>query len=127
MKPSAAIASPYIAYGNLLANGTVKDVIDQVGLVTWAVSGPDLLSLADQLRHASGVQQAVAFGTALHVSGEDAAALERAIEPFRKEPYTWRQIPSGLEDVFIHLMDSAQDNFAADEHAPAASHHREPS
>ena len=113
----------YIAYGNLLANGTVKDVIDQVGLITWAVSGPDLLSLADQLRHESGVQQAVAFGTALHVSGEDAAALERAIAPFRKEPYTWRQIPSGLEDVFIHLMDNAPDNFAADEHAPVAPHH----
>jgi ABC-2 type transport system ATP-binding protein len=117
----------YIAYGNLLANGTVKDVIDQVGLTTWAVSGPDLLALADQLRHQSGVQEAVAFGTALHVSGEDAAALERAIAPFRKEPYTWRQIPSGLEDVFIHLMDSAKDNFAADEHAPAAPHHHVPS
>jgi len=117
----------YIAYGNLLANGTVKDVIDQVGLVTWAVSGPDLLALADRLRHESGVQQAVAFGTALHVSGADAAALERAIAPFRKEPYTWRQIPSGLEDVFIHLMDSAPDNFAADEHGPTAPHHREPS
>src|SRR6266704_3636879 len=36
----------YISYGNLLAHGTVKEVIDQVGLTTWSVSGPDLLSIA---------------------------------------------------------------------------------
>jgi ABC-2 type transport system ATP-binding protein len=103
----------YIAYGNLLAHGTVKEVVDQVGLTTWSVSGPDLLKLADELRHHSGVQQAVAFGAALHVSGEDAVALESAIAPFRREPYTWKQIPSGLEDVFIHLMDRSPDNFVA--------------
>jgi ABC-2 type transport system ATP-binding protein len=118
----------YIAYGNLLANGTVQEVVDQVGLTTWSVSGPDLLSLAEGIRHQPGVQQAVAFGTSLHVSGEDAAALEQAIMPFRREPYTWRQIPSGLEDVFIHLMDRSQDNFALANHSPSApSHHSESS
>lgn len=111
----------YIAYGNLLANGTVKEVIDQVGLTTWSVSGPDLLKLAEDLRHRPGVQQAVAFGTAIHVSGEDATALEQAIAAYRREPYTWRQIPSGLEDVFIHLMDRSQDNFGV-EAPPAPAH-----
>src|SRR5450631_296352 len=53
----------YIAYGNLLANGTVKEVVDQVGLTTWSVSGPDLFSIADEIRHRPGVEQAVAFGT----------------------------------------------------------------
>ena len=103
----------YIAYGNLLAHGTVRDVIDHVGLTTWSVSGPDLLKLAEEIRHHLGVQQAVAFGTALHVSGEDAEALAGAIAPFRRDPYTWREIPSGLEDVFIHLMDQSTDNFTA--------------
>lgn len=111
----------YIAYGNLLAHGTVKEVIDQVGLTTWSVSGPDLLKLAEKIRHRPGVDQAVAFGTALHVSGEDASALDHAIADFRHEPYTWRQIPSGLEDVFIHLMDRSQDNFAAQ--SPSAAAH----
>jgi len=41
----------------------------------------------------------------LHVSSNDAAALERAIAPFRHEPNEWRQIPSGLEDAFISLME----------------------
>ena len=48
---------------------------------------------------------------ALHVSGDDSNALELAIAPYRREPYTWVKIPSGLEDIFIHLMDSSQDNF----------------
>src|SRR5437773_7524431 len=67
----------YISYGKLLTHGTVREVVDHVGLTTWSVSGPDLLDLAQKLREQPGVQQAVAFGTALHVSGEDAAALER--------------------------------------------------
>jgi len=103
----------YIAYGNLLANGTVKEVVDHVGLTTWSVSGPDLLSIAEEIRHLPGVQQAVAFGTALHVSGDDPVALESAIAPFRRAPYTWTKIPSGLEDVFIHLMDHSKDNFTS--------------
>jgi ABC-2 type transport system ATP-binding protein len=102
----------YIAYGNLLTHGTVKEVVDHVNLTTWSVTGPDLLKLAEDLRDAEGVQQAVAFGTALHVSGDDAAALERAIAPFRRAPYEWQLVRSGLEDVFIHLMDSSKDNFA---------------
>jgi ABC-2 type transport system ATP-binding protein len=102
----------YIAYGKLLAQGTVAEVIDQARLTTWSVSGPDLAGLARQLREQSAVLQAVAFGTTLHVSGDDAAALEAAIAPFRTADYRWEKMRSGLEDVFIHLMDSAEDNFA---------------
>jgi ABC-2 type transport system ATP-binding protein len=104
----------YISYGNLLTHGTVADVINHVGLTTWAVSGPGLLELATKLRGTPGVQQAVAFGTALHVSGEDAGALEKAIVPYRKDPYEWTQVRSGLEDVFIHLMEKSTDNFQPD-------------
>jgi ABC-2 type transport system ATP-binding protein len=100
----------YISYGALLAYGTVAEVIAQARLTTWSVSGPNVLALAEQLRGRSGVRQAVAFGNRLHVSGDDAVALERAIAPFRVEPYEWRRIESGLEDVFIHLMDRSQES-----------------
>src|SRR6266403_2783715 len=95
----------YISKGKLLADGTVDEVVSRVGLTTWSVRGPDLAQLAEQLRKTPGVQQAVAFGNSLHVSSNDAAALERAIAPFRHEPNEWRQIPSGLEDAFISLME----------------------
>jgi ABC-2 type transport system ATP-binding protein len=103
----------YIAYGKLLAYGTVPDVIAHTGLTTWAVVGPDLHSLAEQLRGRPGVKQAVAFGSMLHVSGDDAAALEQAIAPFRVAPYEWTRIGSSLEDVFIHLMERSADNFTS--------------
>ncbi len=106
----------YIAYGNLLASGTVAEVVDKVGLSTWAVRGPDLIRLAEQLRTLPGVQQAVMFGNALHVSGDNDAALAQAVAPFQREPLEWARIRSGLEDVFIHLMGESRDNFAPPAH-----------
>jgi len=100
----------YISYGDLLTHGTVAEVIAAARLTTWSVTGPDLLKLAGEIRRQPGVQQAVAFGNSLHVSGEDGAALERAIAPFRTPGREWTPIRSGLEDVFIHLMDRSRDN-----------------
>jgi ABC-2 type transport system ATP-binding protein len=100
----------YISYGNLLTAGTVDEVIEHAHLTTWEVSGPRLLKLAEQLRAAPGVRQAVAFGNSLHVSGDHAAELERAIRSFRTGTHDWRQIDPGLEDVFIHLMDQRKGN-----------------
>ena len=102
----------YIAYGNLLARGTVDEVVAGARLSTWEVSGARIAELAAQLRGRDGVEQVVPFGNALHVSGRDAAKLEAAIAPLRTEPgRNWERIASGLEDVFISLMDSAEDNF----------------
>jgi ABC-2 type transport system ATP-binding protein len=103
----------YIAYGRLLTHGTVSEVVAQAHLTTWAVSGPDLHHLAEELRRHPGVRQAVAFGNRLHVSSDDAQALEAAIAPFRTAPYQWHRIDSGLEEVFIHLMNRAPDNYSS--------------
>jgi ABC-2 type transport system ATP-binding protein len=103
----------YISYGNLLAKGTVAEVIDQAKLTTWSVTGPELGKLADQLRKLPGVEEAVMFGSRLHVSGGDAGQLEKTIAPFRARGYEWEPIRPSLEDVFIHLMQKSQDNFAA--------------
>ncbi len=98
----------FILNGKLLTHGRVDEVIEQGHLTTWSVSGPNLLNLAAQLRGRPGVEQAVAFGSVLHVSGSDPAALEQAVAPFRTREREWRQIESGLEDVFIHFMDASK-------------------
>lgn len=98
----------FIAYGDLLSVGTVSEVVERANLTTWAVSGPNVIKLADRLRGLPGVEQAVAFGTALHVSGDDVAALENSIAPFRTKEYEWSKVDSGLEDVFIHLMERSK-------------------
>ena len=46
-----------------------------------------------------------AFGASLHVSGTDAALLERSIEPLRADPrLRWAKARPSLEDVFIHTL-----------------------
>ena len=102
----------YIAYGNLLAHGTVAEVIKAAGLTTWEVSGENLAPLADKIRGLPGVEQVVAFGTTLHVSGREAELLRASIAPLMTNTHRWTKIESGLEDVFISLMDTAKDNFS---------------
>ena len=101
----------YIAYGNLLASGTVEEVVKAGGLTTWEVSGGNLSALADKIRGLPGVEQVVAFGATLHVSGRDAEKLRASVVPFMTDAYRWAKIESGLEDVFISLMETAKDNF----------------
>ena len=88
------------------------EVLITARLTTWTVSGPGLRALANSLRGRPGVEQVVAFGNTLHLSGRDRAALEASLAPWRGGPYTVRPIDSSLEDVFISLMESAKDNFA---------------
>ena len=97
----------YIAYGRLLATGTPDEVLHLYRLSTWAVSGPAtrLATLSAELKGLAGVSHVTAFGNTLHVTGEDAAALERALAPFlAREGLAWRKAEAGLEDVFLHLM-----------------------
>jgi ABC-2 type transport system ATP-binding protein len=105
----------YIAYGKLLATGTPDEVLHLFALVTWEVNGSSdkLAELSTQLHARSGVAHVTAFGHTLHVTGEDAASLERAIAPFRNGPgLKWRRAEPTLEDVFIHLMPKGVDNFS---------------
>jgi ABC-2 type transport system ATP-binding protein len=94
----------YIAYGKLITNGPVAEVIAAAGLSTWSVAGEALGELAVQLRSTPGLM-VTAFGGTLHISGDDAAALEAAIAPFRANPrWRWQPAEPSLEDVFILLM-----------------------
>lgn len=102
----------YIAYGVLLTHGTVEEVLAQSGLVTYTATGGDLNHLTAELAARPGVDMVAPFGTSLHVSGRDPEALEAAIAPYRGDPaITWTRSAPSLEDVFIELMNRAQDNF----------------
>jgi len=97
----------YIAYGVLLAHGTVADVIASTHLSTYTVSaenGQSLAPLAEELGRVRGIDMIAPFGTSLHVSGRDAAALDAAVAPYRERGgLTFRRSESSLEDVFATI------------------------
>jgi len=102
----------YIAYGHLLAHGTVDEVIRKSALTTYTVSGDSLNGLMTELTGKAGVDMVAPFGTSLHVSGRDRAALEAAIAPWReRSDLHWQASAPSLEDVFIDLMNRSKDNF----------------
>ncbi len=101
----------YIAYGELLARGTAEEVIGAANLSTWRGEGPGVDRLSPELLKHPAVEMAAPFGLALHVSGSDPDALERALAPYRRPPFRWEKTEPTLEDVFIHLMSGAPDNF----------------
>ena len=105
----------YIAYGVLLARGTVDEVIASSHLTTYTVSaknGDSLNKYAEELERRPGVDMVAPFGTSLHVSGRDQSALDAAIAPDRNRPdLVWTKSQASLEDVFIDLLAKAQDNF----------------
>jgi ABC-2 type transport system ATP-binding protein len=101
----------YIAYGRLMAQGTVREVIDNAGLVTYRIAGARQSVAVERLRHTPAVTQAVAFGRSLHVSGHDPAAMEAAFREALGPDQSWERIPTDLEDVFISLMRRAEDNY----------------
>ena len=95
----------FISVGNIVARGTVAEIIAASGLVTFTVEGGGARQLADRLRGLPGVVFVSFFGALLHVSGYDRALLEAALAPYRHDPnLVIRETPPSLEDVFIQLQ-----------------------
>ena len=101
----------YISYGQLIARGTAAEILKETHLVTFEGSGDDIDRLGTEIAKLPGVASAAPFGTTLHVSGTDRAALEKALAPYKRDPYRWRETQPTLEDAFIHLMGRAEDNY----------------
>ncbi len=102
----------YIAYGRLLATGTVEEVIAAQALSSYVVTGPQLGRYAEALRKEAGVGHVTQFGNTLHVTGTDAGALAGvAARLGAATEHRWEPVAPGLEDVFISLMKDSEDNF----------------
>jgi ABC-2 type transport system ATP-binding protein len=93
----------YIFNGQLIAQGSAKEVIASQHISTFAVHGGDLPALAQELKGKPGVDQTITFGDALHVSGEDEEALKKTLSAIDAK-YKVQPIDTSLDDVFIHLV-----------------------
>ncbi len=96
----------YIAYGDLLAAGTPEELIAQSGLTSFAVQDDDP-ALAARLRQLPGVEQVVAMGSMYSVSGQDGLLIARGLAGLAG--LRFEQVDTGLEQVFIRLMDRVQE------------------
>jgi ABC-2 type transport system ATP-binding protein len=99
----------YIAYGRMLATGTVEEVVKGSGLSTFVVHGALKPAEIAELAKTDGVEQVAPFGTTLHVVGTDKSKLERALAPLKDRPgISVEPDATSLEDVFIQFMATAQ-------------------
>jgi len=99
----------YINLGRIVARGTVAEVIEQSGLITFTIEGRDVRRLLPQLEGKPGLEHVAFFGAALHVSGHDRAAIEASLAPLRGESgIAIREEKPSLEDVFIFLEESGR-------------------
>lgn len=93
----------YIVYGHLKAEGTIPDIIRQANLTTWSARGKNLAQLSMQIKHQPGVEQVVAWGNELLICGTNVNLLNQTVNQY--PDYVWQQVPTTLEEVFIHYVD----------------------
>jgi ABC-2 type transport system ATP-binding protein len=103
----------YIAFGHLIAQGTVKDIVTQSQLSTWELKQVDEPGLITKIEALPGVEQAVAFGRNIHVSGKDADLLKRSVCELGYSVDSLQQITPSLEDVFISFVEQAKEDYHA--------------
>lgn len=102
----------FIAYGRKLIDAPSADIPKEVGLHTWRIEGKGLAAIQQDLEANPDIEQIARFGSAIHVSSRDEAALRRAVEPYAaREGIEVSPARTGLEEAFIYLMSGAQDNF----------------
>lgn len=95
----------YIAYGDLLAEGTPDELIANSGLTTWRVRNADDNVLKTELNRLPITPQIVPFGRQLHISIPTTEAnLNKIEDVLNRAGVQWERDNPRLEDVFINLM-----------------------
>lgn len=97
----------YLAHGQKIVEGTVPDVIERSGLMTFRGEGDGVRRLADDIKSEPGVEHVAYFGSALHVSGRDRVAIQEALKRHEAPDISWSEVRTSLEDAFIALSAEA--------------------
>jgi ABC-2 type transport system ATP-binding protein len=104
----------YIAYGNLLACGKGRELIELFPLTMYSVSlrpglTPSILTgIAKRIEELQHVDVVIPFGNDLHVGGSSETLFNETIKPWCDNPaLLWSETQASLEDVFILLMSRA--------------------
>ena len=91
----------YIAYGDILAVGTVKEVIDSAQIFAYEKEGRYLMELKRAIEQMPDVRATI-LGNRLHIVSHQKETLEQLTQQY--EPGSWRIATPSLEDAFIDLV-----------------------
>jgi ABC-2 type transport system ATP-binding protein len=95
----------YIAYGELLQEGTITEIADRVNLTAYSIKGEGLAELSRWMKAHFKQLQVVIFGEILHVSSDDRTLMETVITKIpNKKNFSIEKRKASLEDVFIRLV-----------------------
>ncbi len=101
----------YIAYGNIMVQGSVDFVIKNTALHTLELEGKNLNELKQQLNNIPNIITMALFGEKLHVCGIDGNCLQKQLEPIlEKYKISCRETETSLEDSFIYYLKQAGEN-----------------
>ena len=101
----------YIAYGNIMAQGSVDFVIKNAALHTLELEGKNLNELQQQLSNIPDIITMALFGEKLHICGTDGNYLQKQLEPIlKKYKISCRETETSLEDAFIYYLKQAGEN-----------------
>lgn len=101
----------YIAYGNIMAQGSVDFVIKNTALHTLKLEGKNLNELQQQLSNIPDIITMALFGEKLHICGTDGNYLQKQLEPIlKKYKISCRETETSLEDAFIYYLKQAGEN-----------------
>ncbi len=101
----------YIAYGNIMARGTVAQVIAETKLKTFEISGADVPLLRQKFEHNSDIATMALFGENLHICGTNPTKLQKLIEAQKTlAQFQSKEIETSLEDAFIYYLNKAKEN-----------------
>jgi len=93
----------YIIQGHLVIEGTIQDIIQKAGIVTWSASGKDLTKLVEKIEKQSNKVLTVVWGNELRISASSDTLLQPIIEKFSQ--FHWQRVDTSLEEIFIHLVE----------------------
>lgn len=101
----------YIAYGNIMAQGSVDFVIKNAALHTLELEGKNLNELQQQLSNIPNIITMALFGEKLHICGTDGNYLQKRLEPIlKKYKISCRETETSLEDAFIYYLKQSGEN-----------------
>ncbi len=93
----------YLAYGRLVAQGRVDEIIDRSGLqARRSRLGEDVRQHLPALQTYRDIEMATFYGGRLHVISHDARLLDAALQRFGHH-LDWQSEPPTLDDAFIAL------------------------